>query len=476
MTAARLLRGALLALLPASAGLADAPPLKLEDVLAAVDRHYPLLEAVEAERETAAGELMAAEGSFDTRLVGLGDLRPAGYYESYAGEARVEQPTKLWGARLFGGYRIGRGDFPSYQGGRQTDRGGEARIGLELPLLRGGPIDASRAGIEQAELDLARFGPEIRLRRIDFRRQAALAYWDWVAAGLGVGVGERLLAVAERRQRQIEGRVERGLLPAIDLADNERLIVDRSMRLRGAQRDARQAAIELSLFLRNTEGDPIIVSPERLPPDFPVEAEPTAEQLLRDLAQAADSHPLLAAFELAVERAQVDFDLAQNEGLPAVDLRVEGSQDFGSSVVGLSSEGSLSREARGDAELKALIRLELPVQRREARGRMQAARARLSRLQSEQRFARDRISAEIRRAMADLEAAYAQTLTARRNLELARQLQRAEERKLLLGKSNLIDVNIRELQAADADRTLIETQAAYFRAHARYAAAAAIDS
>ncbi len=467
---------ALLVALSAPAALAEEPPLALGDVLVAVDRHYPLLEAAEAEREAAIGDLMAAEGRFDTRLVALGDLRPAGYYESYAGEARVEQPTRLWGARLYGGYRIGRGDFPSYDGGRQTDRSGEARIGLEVPLLRGGSIDEPRADIEQAELDLARFAPEIELRRIDFRRQASLVYWEWVAAGLGVGVGERLLAIAEARQQQLEGRVSRGLVPSIDLADNERLIVDRRIRLRGAQRDAQQAAIQLSLFLRDAAGAPVIVAAERLPTDFPLEAEPSGERLARDLQRAAQSHPLLETFELALDRARVDFQLAQNEALPAIDLRLEGSQDYGSPVEGLSSEGSLSRDARGDTEVKALLRFELPVQRREARGRMQSARAKLSRLEIQQRFARDRIGAEIRQAMAELQAAYAQTLEARRNLELARQLEHAEERMLLLGKSNLIDINIRELQAADADRFLIETQAAYFRALAQYTAAAAADS
>ena len=136
-----------------------------------------------------------------------------------------------------------------------------------------------------------------------------------------------------------------------------------------------------------------------------------------------------------------------------------------------SSEGSISGAPRNDTEVKALIRFELPVQQRKARGRMAAAQARLSRLKGRERFARERIEAEIRRAMAGIEAAYAQTGSARRNRELALELQRAEERKLTLGKSNLIDVNIRELQAADAAVELIETQAAFFRALADYRAA-----
>jgi outer membrane protein TolC len=56
---------------------------------------------------------------------------------------------------------------------------------------------------------------------------------------------------------------------------------------------------------------------------------------------------------------------------------------------------------------------------------------------------------------------------------LAEKLRRAEERKLSLGLSNLIDVNIRELQAASAAQALIEAQAGYFLALADYEAAAA---
>ena len=54
---------------------------------------------------------------------------------------------------------------------------------------------------------------------------------------------------------------------------------------------------------------------------------------------------------------------------------------------------------------------------------------------------------------------------------LAQRLRKAEERKLLLGTSNLINVNIRELQAFDAASTVIAAQADYFRALANFRAA-----
>ena len=49
-------------------------------------------------------------------------------------------------------------------------------------------------------------------------------------------------------------------------------------------------------------------------------------------------------------------------------------------------------------------------------------------------------------------------------------LRDAENRRLALGLSNLIDVNIREIQAATAETALVDAQRAFFRATAEYAA------
>ncbi len=445
--------------------------LHLDEVLASVAAHYPLLRAVETERDIASGSLRSARGSFDTRVIADGDLRPAGTYESYSADARVEQQTRLWGAKLYGGYRIGSGDFASYDGGQQTDESGEVRGGIELPLLRGGAIDDSRARLARDLVEVERVEPEIDLQQIGFKRAATLAYWSWLSEGLTVGVERQLLEVAEKRQSQLEGRVRRGAIPSIDLTDNERLIVDRQIRLVGAERDARQASIDLSLFLRSPNGVPLIAEPERMPRAFPPEELPDEETYARDIEWATREHPLLQRFSLEREQLEVDVELARNELLPSLGLRVEGSQDLGSSDPGISSEGSISRAPRNDTEVKALLRFELPVQQRAARGRLVAAQARLSRLSARERFARERIEAEILLARAGIEAAFSQTGSARRNRELAVKLQRAEERKLALGTSNLINVNIREIQAANAARDLIETQAAFFRALADYRAA-----
>ena len=86
------------------------------------------------------------------------------------------------------------------------------------------------------------------------------------------------------------------------------------------------------------------------------------------------------------------------------------------------------------------------------------------------RLAEIEIEVEARVALEALEAAFEQTQFARRNFELSTELRVAEERKLTRGISNLIDLNIREVQAATAAKNLVFAQQSYFRALAEYRA------
>lgn len=448
-------------------------PLTLDEVIASVNARFPLNAAAEAERTVRSADVLGASGGFDLKLIGEGDFQPVGFYENYSGGASLVQPTPILGARLYGGYRIGSGDYPSYYGDRLTDDGGEFAAGFELPLLRDRAIDEPRTKLRQSRLALERATPEIELARIDYARRAAHAFWVWTAAGRNLEVAERLLDAAVARQAQIEGRVDLGAEPAIDLVDNERLILDRRIQLRGAEQAVRQASVELSLYLRDEIGEPIRIGVDRLPAGFPAEQPPDPELLMEQVDEAIGSHPLLQRFAFERKQLELEAELARNEALPNMDLVVEGSQDIGVAQPGIDVVGKLSPAPRAETEVRALVVLELPLQRREARGRLGAVQARISQLDRREQFARERIEADALVAIEALEAAWVQTEQARQNLALAERMRAAEVRKLALGSSNLIDVNIREVQAATASRGLIDAQTAYFRARADFEAAVA---
>ncbi|HEX2570313.1 MAG TPA: TolC family protein, partial [Polyangia bacterium] len=229
---------------------AQAPlPLSLEEVIASVERRYPLLDAARAERRVADAELLAARGTFDpvwrTRFGGTA----YGYYPSLRLDSWVEQPTPLWGATVIGGYRLGLGKFASYDGKQETNGGGELRLGLQVPLLRNGPVDRRRANIERAALGQSVADLNLLEQRLVAVRAASQRYWEWVAAGRRLAIARRLLQVAIARDAAVATRVERGDIPQIERTENARAILQREAQVVAAERALEQARIELSIYL-----------------------------------------------------------------------------------------------------------------------------------------------------------------------------------------------------------------------------------
>jgi hypothetical protein len=158
-------------------------PLTLAEVLDSVRIHFPLLQAVERERAVAAGRLTSAMGAFDTNLNMSGNALAPGTYENYRSDMGLSQMLTVGGISLFGGYRTGFGDFPTYNLGQKTADAGEWRGGVNVPLARNREIDRQRATRAQAQLDVSLAEPVIERSRLDYMRSAARAYWSWMGTG-----------------------------------------------------------------------------------------------------------------------------------------------------------------------------------------------------------------------------------------------------------------------------------------------------
>ncbi|MBM3983899.1 MAG: hypothetical protein FJ304_27255, partial [Planctomycetes bacterium] len=138
------------ALPPIMGGVASAGgPLGPDEVIAAVERHYPLLRAIEQERAVAGGRLVSAMGAFDTVLLAGADGQGT-TYDNFRTTAGAAQLLPFGGVSVFAGYRTGTGDFPTYNLGAKTAEGGEFRAGASVPLLRDRAIDRPRANLQQA--------------------------------------------------------------------------------------------------------------------------------------------------------------------------------------------------------------------------------------------------------------------------------------------------------------------------------------
>ncbi len=450
---------------PAPAG----PPLTLGEVLASVEATYPLLDAARSDIEAAEAEQLAADGAFDPLWRTRASLFAGGYGYGRL-DMLVEEPTPLWGASFFVGYRYGRGKIQDYYQELETLQYGELRAGLQVPLWRNGPIDRRRASIARADLgfELAELG--VAVSRLEAVRLASVRYAEWVAAGRRAEIARTLLALATTRDAQVAARAARGDVPALERVENQRLVLQREAAVVAAERSLVQAGLELSLYYRGSDGRPRVPSSARLPAAMPEPRAIGQAEARRARTQAEARRPEPRRFERARAQLEVDRDLAENQAAPAIDVILFASQDLGARDV---ADPTLSRAHI--PQIEASVQLEIPVLDRVARGRAAAASAGMTRLDAQRELALDRVRAEVRDALSALDAAQRRVALVRREVEVTAQLEAAERQRFEAGDSTLFVVNLREQATAEARIREVDTLLDWQRASAAFRAATAED-
>ncbi|MCO6458591.1 MAG: TolC family protein, partial [Pirellulaceae bacterium] len=439
--------------------------LELEQVIDSVTRAYPLLQVALRDRQIADGKQLAAWGEFDLGVKAFSIAEPMGYYQTYRNGLALEQPT-FQGGYLYGGYKLGRGSFQPWFKERQSNDGGEFAVGFGMPLLKNREIDERRAQLFDAELAREGVEPAIRGQLLDFVRLASQVYWTWVASGQVLEAQEELLRLAQARVQQIEQRVEAGDLPRITRINNDQLIAARETKVIEASRKLQMAAIKLSLFWRADGQQPIVPDTSQLPAGFPPLSPPAADQVQRDIDAALAARPELVELELLAERTRVELAKAENSLLPKLDVVLLASKDVGARATKTGDKTPF--------ELEAGLVGDVPVQRREARGKITAARGKLAQLDAKRQFVADKITAEVRDVVSELIAAHGRAEQAGINLRLARQTLDLGREQFNVGDIDLISLNIYEQAVTDAQFLLIAAQADYFIALADYRAALAM--
>jgi outer membrane protein TolC len=453
---------ALIAWLPA--WLAAVEPLRLPEVLTSVKERYPPLLIAMIEQDVAAGRLRQADGAFDLGFSLRAGIAPQGYYDGSSGDVALDQRLPFWGANVFAGYRRSSGLLADYDKDR-TQRDGEFRAGLRFNLLRDGPIDRQRAERLKARLDVGLADPFIERQQLDIIRTATRSYYNWAAAGLREAVARDQLKVAEDRASALTEQSKKGMVAPIVVTDNERLIVSRQLIATQARRRFEAAALELSLFYRGPDDQPITPARERLPKDLPVAELPERMGDVSLLEAVAELRPELRRVRLLKEKVEIDLRLARNATLPNLDLT------FG--ITRNQGDGPYN-DVRRD-ESRAGLEFRLPIQRNEALGRTQVSEAELRRLEQDLYFVRDRIRVEVKDGWSALAAAHELLGAARRNVELSDILVKAEQTRFKQGATDLLALQIREQALLEAQFSEVTAQADFFTALADYRAAIAAD-
>lgn len=430
--------------------------LSLDEVLRSASERHPVGRAAAENRRAFEAAAEGASGAWDPLLRVEGKSAELGYYRYRELDAQLTQNTPLWGTSLFAGYRVGTGDFPVYRVENETLSAGELRAGVNVPLWQDGPIDSRRATIEKTRALADAASCEEFGTRLSIQRRAAAAYWAWVEAGRVVNIERELLDVAERRQAAIATQAELGSLAPVLVLDNQRLVLERKLKLNTAEQSFRQASIALSLFYRDDSGTPIVVDDERLPHDLVRPQEPM-RQLDAATTEAVNRRPEVCSLRRRLAAAGVDVRLADNQVAPALDAKAYVARDLG--------EGP---EQLQQTELAVGVSFEMPLGLRKARADLDMSRAKSRQLHAELQNVRDTITAEVGAALVQLERSFEQWRLAHEQLSAARRLSEAEREKFLQGSSDLVVVNLRELAVAEAAKQEVAAAADFQRARVDY--------
>ncbi len=435
----------------------QANALSLSTVIESLNKNFPPLRAALLERPLAEADLLSAQGRFDLILKSRADIQQFGYYENERFSVSLEQPTQLWGSTFYSGYALSSGRYPTYEGKQLTNDGGQYIAGVRVPLARDREIDSRRADLAQKRIGLRLADLSIDQQRIAILQSATRRYWDWVSAGRRLAIANSLLEVAQARDSILREAVRLGALPQFEQLDNQRLVLQRQNNVVEAQRAIENAAIELSLFLRDASGHPRLAVHSELPTAFPDPAPPSDEEVAADLEAAVLRRPDILRLVFQRNQVEVDRKLAINQRKPGIDVFTEYSREIGRGIV-----------LRGPNDVRAGVLFDLPFQRRHATGRLQAAEARIRQYEEREVFQRDQATAEVKDAASAVKAAFQRAQVLLDELRVTRQVEEAERTRYELGDSTLFVLNQREQSTAETAIREANALADYFRAYAAY--------
>ena len=440
--------------------------LSIADVIASLYQCYPEVQRARSEYQRTNGELLSSWGAYDTKLKGHSLNEPTGFYENHRHAIGVARQT-WWGGYLSAGYRIGRGDFQPWYKERETDKGGEFKVGWVQPLLRGKAIDLSRVAVFQAALARRASAPVLQQAILDSAREANEAYWKWVTAGNVLKAQQELLNLAVDREKRIAGGIKNDFSAPVEAVLNRQLVAERRVKVLDSQRKFQAAAFKLSLYLRDSSCQPIIASQGWLPGRFPITERPLGGDLQTDLAESLTRRPEPRLLQFEIQQMRWERTLAANDALPSLDFVAEASQDMGTPAS--------SKDDKDEFLLVVGIQGEVPIQRRKARGKLQSTAAKISQLRQKLFLQQNKIQAELRTAYNALQLNSEIVEQAELSLRAAVDTLRRYRPGWLEGKIDLIYLNLLETKANETEIKLIEAQGNWFTTLSQMQAALGLD-
>ncbi|MFN9066687.1 MAG: TolC family protein, partial [Bdellovibrionales bacterium] len=300
--------------------------ISLEQVLDSIDRHSPLIKSEIEKINLSRAQVEIAKSSFDLNWQLSSGEQKNGYPENRKNESKIQ--TQIFGTGILATLAWDEfdGTVPVYRQSELTGSEGRLKASLQIPLLRNLLTDPNRTNLEINKLTLNSTEQSFRFAKMQIYIKAALSYYNWLASIEKRKISEDLLQLALQRREFINKKVKLGDSPKIDLIEIERIIFERENNLLKSSQNEFKASQDLSLFLRDTEGQ------------VKVPQASQAKNLLQETQSfnVVDTHswnfsefPILKSMELLIQAQKAELKLFKQERLPKLNLVLENSEYYG---------------------------------------------------------------------------------------------------------------------------------------------------
>ncbi|MCB0637915.1 MAG: TolC family protein [Lewinella sp.] len=266
-----------------------------------VRQYHPLARQALLLEETARQELRYARGAFDPQLFAAQEQKTFDGKDYFThGTAGVKMAT-LWGPVLKAQYDWTDGVYLNPE--LQLPAGGQAVLGVELPLLRGLFFDNYRSGLRQAEAGIDARAAQARSLRNALFLESNKTYWDWAWAYQARQQTTQALRYSQERLAGLREGYRQGDYPAVDTLEAFLQVQSWQMERQEAEILLNHAVAQLQAFLWNADGQAGSWRPD-WQPVHPALQPPQLE--LDSLRARLERHPALRAYEAKLLQLQIE--------------------------------------------------------------------------------------------------------------------------------------------------------------------------
>lgn len=333
----------------------------------------------------------------------------------------------------------------------------DVRFGLTITqsLLRGFGAAVNLVSIRQAQLAAEASFYEFRGFVEALLSEVEIAYWRYVLETEGLSILEQSLAIAEKQLREVESRIEVGVIPRNSVAAARAEVARREQALLEGKSRRIERRLRLLRLLNVTENRhfELNVAPTSQPR---MEAEPI-ENLEERLELALLQRPDLAQARLAEKQQRLEVVRTKNGLLPRLDLFI----DLGKSGYARTFSRSWSNLDEDDYDLQLGLEFSSYLGNRTAKGEYLAARASRDQATAAIENLENMVLLDVRLAANEVERTRQQINASRITREMEAQTVKAEEERFSVGDTT-------SLLVAQAQRDLLVSRLAEVEAIVEY--------